>query len=975
MDQTGTRALAPYRALDLTGALGALGGQVLAGLGADVIKIEWPGGDQARARGPFFRREGVDTPPGKAGAPSVPRPGAPHDGGCAAGTPVGEALHPHRSLSWLFANAGKRGITLDLTRAEGQELLRRLAAAADFLLESYPPGYLESLGLGYDDLAAVNPALVMVRVSPFGQSGPCRDYQATDIIAWAMGGQMALDGDADRPPVRVSAPQTELLAGAHAAAAAMTAHYYRQRTGLGQQVDVAAQECVTWTLMIAAQTWDIAGINPRRGGAVRRTVRAGGDVLEHRVIWPCKDGFVLWALGGGGQAGALTSTRALVAWMAEEGEAGAAAEVDWSRLSAAAIDQETYDRLAAPFLAFFAARSKRELFAGALARSIQLAPVNELPDVAASPQLAARDYWTDIAHPCLDATLRFPGAPVKLSATPWRLTRPAPLPGEHNAEVYGGLLGLRAAELDALRVKGVIGPSPPTPFAPGKGEAVNGLRERMERIHALPSVSIEGGEEGERRRSAPHAGSGAGRLAGRIGSRPGEPYPAASRFALPSPSLQKLSAPETPVGEGSVLPFAGIKVVDFSWVGVGPIVARHLADFGATVVRVESATRPDTLRLAPPFRDGQPGINRSAFGAVYNTNKLGLALNLRLSRAREVALRLVRWADIVTDSMTPGSLDRLGLGYQDLRTIKPAIIMYSTTQQGQTGPYRSFGGYGQHGAAMAGFHALTGWPDRPPAGIFGAYTDFVAPWFLFSALVAALDYRDRTGQGQHLDQSQVESALQLLGPQLLDYFATGRAASRAGNDDPEMFPHGAFPVRDAERGAGSDEPGIEPGRASIPHSGDRWVAIAVRDDADWTALSRVIGREAWGSDPAYCGSEARRSHGAGIRAAITAWTRERTPHEAMAALQQAGVPAGAVQTCEELFADPQLAHRGHWWRFEHAVIGLHAYDAPAWKLARTPAQGRSAGPALGQHSFEVCRDILGMGEEAIAELSAEGVFE
>ncbi len=403
----------------------------------------------------------------------------------------------------------------------------------------------------------------------------------------------------------------------------------------------------------------------------------------------------------------------------------------------------------------------------------------------------------------------------------------------------------------------------------------------------------------------------------------------------------------------AALPFEGLKVADFSWVGVGPIVARHLADFGATVVRVESSSRPDSLRLAGPFRDGQPGLDRSAFGTVYNTNKLGLALNLRLPAAREVALRLVQWADVVTDSMTPGSLAKLGLGYEDLRRIKPEIIMYSTTQQGQTGPYRSFGGYGQHGASFAGFHALTGWADLPPSGVFGAYTDFVAPWFLFSALVAALDYRDRTGVGQYLDQSQVEGALQLLGPQLLDYFANGHATKRSGNDDPELFPHGAFPS------AGSD----------------RWVAIAVRDHADWLALCGVIGRDGWALDPALETPKARRGRSEEIESAIAAWTQSRTPHEAMEALQSAGVPAGAVQTCEELFEDPQLQHRGHWWNMEHSVIGEHAYDAPAWKLSRTPAQPRRAGPTLGQHTYDICRDILGLGDDEVAALSAQGVFE
>jgi benzylsuccinate CoA-transferase BbsE subunit len=236
----------------------------------------------------------------------------------------------------------------------------------------------------------------------------------------------------------------------------MTAHYYRSRTGRGQQVDVSAQECVTWTLMIAAQTWDISRINPHRGGAVRRTARADGTAIVSRAIWPCKDGFILWALSGGSQAGALASIRALTAWMAEEGVPGAPVDLDWSTLSAATMDQETYDRLSVPFLTFFATRTKRELFEGALRRSIQLAAVNEIEDVAASPQLRDRDYWQDVEVPYLQTALRFPGAPVKLSLTPWRAPRPAPLPGEHNAEIYCDLLGLPRNALAELENEGVV---------------------------------------------------------------------------------------------------------------------------------------------------------------------------------------------------------------------------------------------------------------------------------------------------------------------------------------------------------------------------------------------------------------------------------------------------------------------------------------------------------------------------------------
>lgn len=398
--------------------------------------------------------------------------------------------------------------------------------------------------------------------------------------------------------------------------------------------------------------------------------------------------------------------------------------------------------------------------------------------------------------------------------------------------------------------------------------------------------------------------------------------------------------------------FEGLKVADFSWVGVGPIVAKHLADFGATVVRVESMTRPDPLRLAPPFLDGEPGLDRSAFGAAFNSNKLGLALNLSHPGAREAAHRLIRWADVVTDSMTPGTMAKLGLGWDTVRELNPSAIMYSTCQQGQTGPHRSYGGYGTQAASVAGFYEVTGWPDREPAGVYGAYTDFVSPWLLLVALVAALDERRRTGRGQYLDQAQYEAGVSFLGPALLDYTANGRIAARMGNDDPAACPHGAYPCAGEER----------------------WLALAVRDEAEWAGLCATLGRDDWRCDARLASVLERRARKDEIDDGIAAWTRQRPAEEAMRVLQEHGVPAGVVQTCEDLFADPQLTHREHFWFLGHEVIGRHAYQAPAFKLARTPAQPRWAAPALGQHSVEVCRDILGFSEDEIAEFVANGAI-
>jgi len=215
--------------------------------------------------------------------------------------------------------------------------------------------------------------------------------------------------------------------------------------------------------------------------------------------------------------------------------------------------------------------------------------------------------------------------------------------------------------------------------------------------------------------------------------------------------------------------FEGIKVADFSWVGVGPETARELAEHGATVIRIESHRTPDILRLAAPFKDFKPGIDRSAFGMCYNTNKLGMSLDLNKPKGREVARRLVMWADIITDGMTTGTMAKWGLDYESVKKIKPDIIYYSTNQPGQYGPYSRFAGYGSQGAAIAGMYSVTGWPDRGPAYIYGAYTDFISPFFLVCALVAALDYRRRTGKGMYLDQSQWEAGANFLGPIILDY--------------------------------------------------------------------------------------------------------------------------------------------------------------------------------------------------------------
>ena len=259
------------------------------------------------------------------------------------------------------------------------------------------------------------------------------------------------------------------------------------------------------------------------------------------------------------------------------------------------------------------------------------------------------------------------------------------------------------------------------------------------------------------------------------------------------------------------LPFEGIKVADFSWVGVGPITMRYLADYGATVVRIESIQRPDFLRLGAPFRDREPGINRSGFFANYNGGKLGASLDLKHPKALDVAKRFIAWADVVAESFTAGTIERLGLGYEAAREVNPGVIYFSSTNQGQTGTYRMQPGFGTQLVSLAGFTQIIGWPDGEPCGTYGAYTDFISPRYGAALLAAALDRRRKTGEGMRIDLSQLETGLQFLAPLLLDYTANGRVAGRVGNRSPCAAPHNAYPC------AGDD----------------RWCVITVLDDAQW----------------------------------------------------------------------------------------------------------------------------------------------
>lgn len=401
------------------------------------------------------------------------------------------------------------------------------------------------------------------------------------------------------------------------------------------------------------------------------------------------------------------------------------------------------------------------------------------------------------------------------------------------------------------------------------------------------------------------------------------------------------------------LPLSDVKVLDLMWAMAGPASTRILADYGATIVRVESAHRFDAVRTVGPFHNGLPGPESSGLFYNMNAGKLVITLNLAKEASRTVLLDLVRWADVVTEAFSPKAMRAWGLDYATLCHVKPDLIMLSTCLMGQTGPLAKFAGFGNLAAAISGFFNLAGWPDRPPAGPFGAYTDYIAPWFNAAVILAALEHRRRTGEGQHIDLSQAEAALHFLGPAILDYTVNGRVQGRMGNRDANHAPHGVYPAK-----------GV-----------DRWIALAIETEEQWQALCTVIERPELLHDPRFTTSAARRTHQDDLDPLVTAWTSQQEAHIAEARLQAHGIPACAVRTMHELYHDPQLAHRGHFVQLSHPSHGTTTVEGSRFRLSRTPARVAGSAPTLGRDNQYVLDTILGYSEEQITALVAEGVLE
>ena len=411
--------LSPYRVLDLTDESGFLCGKILADLGAEVIKVEPPGGDAARQVGPFADGE----------------------------------VCPEKSLYWLSYNTNKKGITLNLESVKGKKLFKRLAKSADFVIETFPPNRLADLNLGFQSLRSINPRLILISITPFGQSGPYRDYKGKDLVAMALSGLMSLIGEPGKTPWRVSLPQAPMWAGMYAAAGGLVAHYYREISGIGQHVDVSLQSGLLWALANAPAFWATNRTVPQRAGSQVTGRSITGASM--RAIYRCKDGYINFIIYGG--AAGRRSNRALVEWLVEEGLATESLlKKDWNNFNIAECSQPEIDEIEKPAAELFLRYKKAEFLEQGFKRGLLGYPVANARDIFEDPQLWARDFWQTIRVPYLSRELIFPGGFAKFSEAEIGPRTSAPMVGQHNGEIYLGELGLTKTEFAELQAESAV---------------------------------------------------------------------------------------------------------------------------------------------------------------------------------------------------------------------------------------------------------------------------------------------------------------------------------------------------------------------------------------------------------------------------------------------------------------------------------------------------------------------------------------
>ena len=795
----------PPRVLELgSGFSAAYAAKLLGDHGADVVKVEPPEGDKTRWRGPF--------------------PGNVND--------------PEQSGTFLALNLNKRGVCLDLDAESGRAELRNLIHWADILVHNYPRLRASALGLDPATLKAERPDLVVLSITPFGVTGPYRDFVAEELTVSNAGGWANLcprsHTDPTLPPLKVFGNQCGMMAGIAGATAALATCRDARRSGVGDYIDLSEQAYIASGLEGAIPGYTYLGTVRRR------------HELSHWGTFDAKDGPILMLCMEESQWERIVEFMGRPAWTELEIFANQRTR------------HQNYDVLVHFYQEFISEWNAFELFHAGQARRICLAPVMNFEQVASDKHLRARDAFVTVDHP-VTGPVEYLAPAVLTTSGRAEIRRPAPRLGEHNAEVLA----------DA---------------------------QTASRADTRAEVS-----ESEAR-----------------------------------------------------LPLEGIRIVDLSWVWAGPFAAMHLAHLGAEVIRCESSVRPDLYRRggnSNPPPGMEPSLNRAGMFNQWNQGKKSVSVDLSDPRAIEIVKGFVAESDVVVQNFGTGVMDRLGLGYEELKRINPRIILASISGYGQRGPYREYLAYGPALVPLTGMSTVTGFIGGKPELFGPSIPDPTAGMTAAWAVVSALEQREQTGRGDHLDISLWEATGVLAIEAWMQYAFDGTQPERMGNRDPWMAPHGCFACR------GDDE----------------WVSIACVDDAQWSKLAAIID-PALVDDARFLALEARKKNEDALEEIVSEWTAEQDRWEVTWLLQAQGVAAFPSFTTEDIVRDPHLNSRGFVERLEHPEVGRRAHVGIPWRLDRRPNGVRTPAPCLGADTDTLLAEVLGYDAARIKELREGGVL-
>jgi crotonobetainyl-CoA:carnitine CoA-transferase CaiB-like acyl-CoA transferase len=847
------------RVVEIADELGEYCGRVLAGLGADVIKVEPSSGEITRRYGPFHQ----DDP------------------------------DPEKSLYFWHYNFAKRGVVADVDTLDGQRFVRDIVRSADVVIDTRGRGYLDERDLGYRALRELNPSIVFARITAFGDDGPWADFKGSDLVHLALGGVMMNCGyDAepsgfyDTPPIAPQMWQAYHISGQMAALGVMAALNYRTATGRGQRVTTVVHDAVSKNTELDLPDWVYC-----RQVHHRQTGRHSMPAVADPMLAMTKDGRWVLRYFTYLQRAPLKAIGAVVQLLKRYGmemdleEDERYADPDYVVRPAAGMHvRAAIDRLVA-----------RLSFASGIWRDAQelgmpWAPLYRPEENVAEEHWWLRETFVDVRHDELGESFQYLRGSWFARGIPWRAGPRAPRLGEHTDEV---------------------------------AREVENARPRRDRSDPTPTTR-------ETARTSPH----------------GKP------FAL-----------------------AGVRIVDLSWLLASGGAGRYFTALGAEVVKVEHSSRPDPYRggqgVAPnggreerdratgPLFPEWNGPNRSGAFMEINAGKRSLSLNLKHPRGREILRELIEQADMVIEGFSPGTMARLGLDYEQLKAIKPSIIYVQQSGMGQHGTLGELRSFGPTAQAFSGLSEMSGLPEPyPPAGIGYSYLDWFGAYNMACAMMAALHRRRITGEGCHIDASQVDIGLFLTGTAVLDHSANGRRWSRFGNRSPYKLaaPHGAY------RAMGDD----------------RWIAIACFDDAQWAALVEVLGAPEWARAPRFGSLEARLRNQDALDRLLDAATATWAPYPLMRALQDAGVPAGVCQTAQDRYeTDEQLRHLEWLTELTQSEIGTWPVKEFPVHFSETPAYAGGFldrhGPSYGEDNEYVLGTMLGLSRSQIDELATEGV--